>query len=211
MKKFCLLFIVILFGLTTLTGCGLITIPLNIAAAMSPEILGSTGTPEVNFRNEKMSDQDKVYLSQIKTLAIWPDNEGEVYMANKLESLGSFDSVVSPSRVKKTLRVLEIDHQIINLTNTEMLKALKQVCIETGTDAVAAWHKANIMIYSLKKEGIVYIAQTTIYKKKKLSDTEVLQLVGETAADKIIELVFGPADPINNKDNKKITRVQNNG
>ena len=203
MKIFCLLFIVILFGLTTLTGCGLITIPLNIAASMSPEILGSMGTPKVNFRNEKMSDQDKVYLSQIKTLAIWPDNEGEVYMANKLESLGGFDSVVSPSRVKKTLCVLEIDHQIINLTNTEMLKAFKQVCIKTDADAVVAWHKANIMIYSLKKERIVYIAQTTIYKKKKLSDTEMNQLVGETAADKIVELVFGLPIPSTIRTTKK--------
>ena len=169
------------------------------------------GNVNISFSETDISNEDKVALSQIMNPAIWPDNEMEVYMASMIEVSGEFSSVTTPSTVTRIL-VDEGVNQTINLmTTTEQLQIFRRVCEVSGADGVVAFKNlgsesrgnflslnranttqhAELLIYSYELNRIIFTTELELVTERGSdiqNNQEILQIAGEAAAEKIIQL-----------------------
>ncbi len=201
-----------------LSGCAAAVIPLIIAQGAAfgfttfKTVQTTTGgSVGISFSDDKNSIKNKTELTAITTPAIWPDNEIEVYMAEKMQDSGVFDSVITPSRVSKIIKKLDIDNHVNNMTRQELVENFKKICAKTQADSIIAFknmgseinsniwsfdrgnitQKSTLIVYSNKSKSIVY--QTTMVLKSEIggkteNDQEVLRIAAEAAAEKIILL-----------------------
>ena len=194
MKKIKFSLIMAVFGLGLFfltTGCA-----APLLMAIQPVIAGTiTGgkiysrckSTKVSFVDEKISTDGRQTLSQINVLAIWPDNETEVFLAEKLQAEGV--SVITPSKVAKVIRTQNFEQRLDNLTQSEILEVFQVVCEETKADAIIAWKKSRVMIYSVSKKDVVWSATTKVSASIN-SLGKNMPFVAEACAKKVVELII---------------------
>jgi hypothetical protein len=169
------------------------------------------GSVSVGFGEEKPAPGSEVAMAAIKRPAVWPGNEIEVALANKMQSEGVFEELVTPSRTAKAIKELGVDSKITRLTRDESLDAFGKICAGTRADAVIAFqglgvksamnmwsfsnatatHRTRIVIYSRQTGAVVY--ESVMEVKDEIGGTntgyaELLRIAGETAAEKIMQL-----------------------
>ena len=173
--------------------------------------LTTGGSLQIAFSETEIPDKDKMALLSITKPTIWPDNEGEVYMANALEASGEFSTIVTPSTIKRILTDMELDQNIHLMTNAERSRIFGRVCEKSGADAMIAFRdvgaeiesnffsfkratysqSAEMMIYFCELDRIIYTTEIKLIHgigDDRPHRQEILQIVGEAAAEKFIQL-----------------------
>ncbi len=212
-------FIISIMAMFFLNGCigaavGLMQVASIGTGALTLKNVAYTttdGSTEITFGENEISGEEKLVLSEISKLAIWPDNEAEVAIAEKLEKSGIFSLVITPSTVKKVLNKNDFDVKNTGLTEKEKLKVFQTICKETGAEALLSFKelgtegntnfwsfkRANVksrskmQIYILYSNKIIYSSLTEL--KMNLggdvpNQKKILKDAGELIADKIILL-----------------------
>ena len=207
----------VLMSVVLLQGCAAAVVPLIVGSiAFSGFATYKTvqtvtgGSVSVGF-NEESEAVNTEALAAILRPAVWPGNEAEIAIANRLDSLAAFDGVVTPNTVSQANEALNIPDDLTLLTNSERSSALQRICEETGADAiivtrdlgveqdtnVLSFQRANatqyveITVYSNKAKEIVLNAQMEIVMEAGSSVPnmqEVLVVAGESIAERIVEL-----------------------
>lgn len=202
----------------SLQGCVVAAVPLIAASmAVSGFAIFKTvqtvtgGTVSIGFSETEISSEDKLALSEIMNPTIWPDNEMEVYMANAMELSGEFSTIVTPSTITRILVDSEISQTINLMTDTERLQIFRRVCEEASADGIVAFkdlgaetrsnvfsirrantiQRAEMIIYSYELDRIIFTTELELITELSgdiQNNQEILQIAGEAAAEKIIQL-----------------------
>lgn len=202
------------------SGC-MAAIPLMMAAHAGLGALSVTkvvqmstdGSVEMAIGENEVAEKNKLVLSEISKLAIWPD-EGMVYVADELQKSKAFVLIATPSRTGKVIDQSEFDRRISNLTHTEKMLAFQTVCGKTGTEAIVVFEnlgtsanmnmwsfsrasmdfKGKILIFELQTNQIIFSSITEM--KMNLgggtpNQREIMARAGKMLANRIIELKIG--------------------
>lgn len=168
------------------------------------------GEVKVAF-NEETEQVDRTALLKVTKPGVWPENEGEVFIASRLEASGMFTGVITPSTVSQELLKKNRGHNIALLTEAERLRVMREVCDAVGADALIAtrdmgsevntnfvsFSRSNIteykevIMYSREVDKIILTMQmeTVMETGGRTGNTqEALQLSGQAVAEKIIAL-----------------------
>lgn len=206
----------VIICLFLLTSCA-VPIAGLVAASYVPTayvatkaVQGSTsGTHEILIGENQINGTD---FSQMTRLAVWPDNECEVYLAQHLQESGYFETVVPPGKVLPILDEAGIKPKLKFMTQKERAEAFRLVGEKTGAQWVVATEdrghevkrgfikrdtttvRANLLIYSLKENRHVYLSsvELKIHLGGNVPNTDVmLRDGGIVMAQKILELRTG--------------------
>jgi len=200
-----------------LSGC-LAAIPLiqaaSLAASGAVVVKGyktsTGGSVSVAFPEETIPQDKKIFLTNIKKLAIWPDSQIEVRIAEVLQDAGKM-SVVTPGKTAVLIQKLELPKRISNMTKHEMILAFRKICDESDADALLTFrslggktnmnmlsfsranHKSQhkMFIYSRITDDIAYteIAETVIEIGGSMpSQQEILKIYGKLFSERLLEL-----------------------
>ncbi len=201
-----------------LSGC-LAAIPLiqaaSLAASGAVVVKGyrtsTGGSVSVAFPEETIPQDKKTFLTNIKKLAIWPDSQIEVRIAEVLQEAGQI-SVVTPGKTGVLIRKLELPKRIASMTKNEMILAFRTICDESGADALLTFkslggktnmnmfsfsrtnHKSQykMFIYSRTTDDIAYteVAETTIEIGGSMpGQQEILQIYAKLFSERLLTLM----------------------
>lgn len=219
MKNFFQSIVLLIVSMFFLTGCigaavGLMQVASIGAGALTIKgLVYSTtdGSIEITFGENEIPGEKEFVLSKISKLAIWPDNEAEIAMAEKLEKSEVFTLIVTPFKVKRVLNKNDFDDKTTNLTEKEKLEVFEIVCKETGAEAILSFKelgtegntnfwsferanvksKSKMQIYALNSHKIIYSSQVEMQMNlggDVPNQKKILRDAGELIADKIIFL-----------------------
>jgi hypothetical protein len=219
MKNFFQSIVLLIVSMFFLTGCvgaavGLMQVASIGAGALSIKgLVYSTtdGSTEITFGENEIPGEKEFVLSEISKLAIWPDNEAEIAMAEKLEKSEVFNLIVTPFKVKRVLNKNDFGDKTTHLTEKEKLEVFEIVCKETRTEAILSFKelgtegntnfwsfkranvksKSKMQIYALNSHKIIYSAQAEMQRNlggDVPNQKKLLRDAGELIADKIISL-----------------------
>lgn len=192
------------------SGCG------PTLYAISKHNATKASSIKVEIGENEVPSNNKFVLSKVSVIAIWPDNEGEVQIANNLQESKVFARIITPAHVNKVIYKLNLDRQLSNLTNVEILNAFKAVCDETGSEAMVAFRNidrkagrkswplnrttmnigSRMFLYVLETHQIVYSSVLELQIDMGISPPdpqEILRVSGEILAEKIIEVHGQPS------------------
>jgi hypothetical protein len=223
MKKSFLFFrlltgLAMLGSMITFSGC-MAAIPLIQAgfvahSATKAVQMATEGDIEMSIGENEIPSQNKLVLSQISKLAIWPD-EGPrrmVVVADELQKLGAFDSIITPSKVTFMVSDFDFNNQSLNnLTYKEKLATLQKACEQTGSEAIVVFEdlnyeikmkmfsfnrastdlKGKISVFELKTNQIIYSSTTDVsvgMGEGNISQKEIMAVMGKRLAQKIVSL-----------------------
>lgn len=105
------------------------------------------GSVGVSFGQKDGMDLAPQPLPPSRRVAIWPGDEHERYLAEKLQKSGRF-TVETPGKVRVILANANISPYIKDLTNTEQIEAFSIVCRKTRSDLVLAARDAGSVNHS---------------------------------------------------------------
>lgn len=142
----CLVWAVLASGLG---GCAAVAIPLTAAEvgiggfqAYKLVETSTGGSVGVAFPKKDGKEVAPRPLPVVQRVAVWPDDETEVFLAEKLMAAKHFD-VVTPNRVRAILTEAKITTNINGLTTREQISAFRLVCRHSGADLVLASRDAG--------------------------------------------------------------------
>ena len=226
MKKSFLFFrlltgLAMLGSMITFSGC-MAAIPLiqagHVAHSATKAVQGATEDDiEMSIGENEIPSQNKLVLSQISKLAIWPDEGHEgprrmVVVADELQKLGAFDSIITPSKVTFMVSDFDFNNQSLNnLTYKEKLATLQKACEQTGSEAIVVFEdlnyeikmkrfsfnrastdlKGKISVFELKTNQIIYSSTTDVsvgMGEGNISQKEIMAVMGKRLAQKIVSL-----------------------
>lgn len=156
-----------------LGGCVAAAIPMLAPVVYGWFKIGQTatgGSVEIGIDDTKLTNEHKAQLKNIKSMAVWPDKNGEsVTFAEALSEDGGL-KVISPARVAAALKKLELSDDLKLMTALEAKEVFSKVCQETIADALISsratggQHKSNLL--SLDRANISMEFLVSIYDKK---------------------------------------------
>jgi hypothetical protein len=205
-----------------LQGCVAAALPLLAAASFASVAIGgfsifksvqmtTGGSANIQFSDVVLSAEDKQHLAAFTSPTVWPENEGEAYLASRLESSASFSSVITPSTAARALEDLDIDRNTNLLTEAERRKIFGEVCDHVGADAMIAVRdlgsETTANAWSFKRASQTFRGLVTVYSRKAdrvilttevvlqvdlgsdfPNEQELMKVTGEAIAEKLIEL-----------------------
>jgi hypothetical protein len=201
-----------------LGGCAvaLIAIPVAGVGATSFSIYktvqtASGGSFAIAVDVSKVTAKQKMQLRGLKSIAIWPDSNGDSASLAAALSQGEIFTIIPPDEVSIALDSLHLPEDVRLLKETEIKNAFAKVCELTKADALVTTKAVStqnyINIWSLKRatttsqfiasiyskqsnEIIVEIPITTkeIIGKKQPSDEEKSKLINAELAKNILAL-----------------------
>jgi hypothetical protein len=211
---------VMLGSIIMLSGC-MMAIPLMMAAnagimahSVTKTVQMSTdGGVEMAIGENEVPTQNKLVLTKISKLAIWPD-DGMVVVADELQKSGVFTLIATPSKVGNVLGKSGFNQNINGLTRKEKAEAFLKVCKETGTEAVVVFEslgsetntrmwsfsrasmdfKGKIIIFELQSNKIIFKSITEMSISlggSSPNQKEIMAKAGKMLAQRIIELKQG--------------------
>jgi len=199
-----------------LSGCVAAAIPLVLAegGALGFEGFklfqtGTGGAIRVGFPGKDGKEAPPQPLPNVRRVAVWPHDEGNVRFAEKLAESGKFE-VTPPAKVSVILSDAKITADLKTLTEQEQVEAYDTVCRATNADLVFASRalgasaetnafsfsrgnissKADLFAYSCSKKSIVWrdqIAMIIEVGDKIPSEGEQAQAAGDAWADRILQ------------------------
>lgn len=206
-----------------LSGCIMAALPLLMAAnagivahSVTKAVQMSTdGDVEMAIGENEVVGKDKLVLSKISKLAIWPD-EGMVFVADELEKSRAFTLIATPSKTGMVIIESGFSSNIKGLTYSEKMMAFKTVCEKTGAEAVVVFEdlgqetnmrmwsfsrssmdfKGKIVIFELQSDQIIFSSITEMKINMgggSPNQRDIMERAGRMLANKIIELKTGQA------------------
>lgn len=157
-----------------LSGC-MAAIPLMMAAhagitahSVTKAVQMSTdGDVEMAIGENEVAGKNKLVLSEISKLAVWPD-EGMVLVADELQQSKTFAVIATPSKTGTVLDDSGFGRTISGLTYSEKMSAFKTVCERTGTEAIVAFedlgHQANMRMWSFNRSSVDFKGKVIIFE-----------------------------------------------
>jgi len=218
----------LLISLCVLLGGCLAAIPLiqAVSLAASGAVVAKTyqtttgGSVSIAFPEEIIPQDKKTFLTSIKKLAIWPDSQVEVQIAEVLQDAGQM-MVVTPSKTRILIRKLELSQRAGSMTKQEKILAFRAICDASGADALLAlrslggktnmnmmsFNRANhksqneMLIYSRSTDSIAYIeiSETIIEIGGSMpSEQEILKIYGKLFSERLLELtsIYKPQEQV---------------
>ena len=203
-----------------LSGCVAAALPLAYAAtAGSVALTASTvyktsggGNVAVSFEGNDVAEHHRAEVRAIETLAIWPDSQSDVFLAEKLTASGYFD-VVTPAESGRIIEERGLPHMLNMLTTGEQEEALRTLAEAADTDAVVVagsltnvnidtntWsfferakmtYSVDAFLYSKTSDTIVWrdaLAMEVEIGSKSASQTELYGIVGDAVAKHLLVL-----------------------
>ncbi len=207
-----------LLVLTTLglSACAAAAIPLTAAEigvggyeAYKLVQTSEGGSVGVSFAPKDGAEVPPQPLPPAHRVAIWPGDEHERYLAEKLAAARRFD-VATPGKVRMVLANANISTNIKDLTNDEQIAAFSIVCRKTRADLVLAARDAgsvshtnslsfspanrvttsDLMAFSCAQRAVVWRDEMNLKVEigdKTPSTAEIAKVGGDVWADRIIQ------------------------
>ena len=203
-----------------LSGCVAAALPLAYAATAGSFALTASavyktsggGNVTVNFEGNDVAEHHKAEVRAIDTIAIWPDGQSDVYLAEKLTASGYFE-VVTPAESARIIEEHGLPNMLNMLTTGEQEEALRKLAETANTDAVVvAGNFADINIDTntwsfFERSKMSYSVDAFLYSKasdtiawrdmlsmeaeigsKSASQTELHEIAADAVANQLLVL-----------------------
>jgi hypothetical protein len=205
-----------MLGAVGLAGCAAIVIPMTAAEigvggfeAFKMYQTSNGGTVGVAFLDKDGKEIQPQPLSPVRRVAVWPENESQVHLAEKLMASKRFD-VVTPGSVRVILLYdVKTSSDINELTEQERHDAFTTVCGKTKADMILVPRDvgsvtksnalsfssakrvdtADLMAFSCERGTIVWRDQMTLVVEvgdKMPPVSDIMKVAGEAWADRVI-------------------------
>jgi hypothetical protein len=151
-----------------LSGCVAAAIPLLLVAEgaavglttyKTVQVVSGGGTFKVGFPGKDGKDAPLMPLPPVKSVAVWPGDQGDVMFAQKLSETRRFQ-VSSPASVSGVLTNKKITADRKLLTEQEQAAAFAVVCDETHAELIFASRNlgttSNENFLSLSRANVTY-------------------------------------------------------
>jgi hypothetical protein len=198
-----------------LSACAAAAIPLTAAEigvggfeAFKLVQTSTGGSVGVSFPQKDGQEIPPQPLPLVKRVAVWPNDENEMYLAENLMASKRF-AVTTPGKVRVILANAKISPNIKDLTAQEQLAAFSVVCRNARTDLILAARdagsvnhsnglsfsnadkitKSDLMVFSCANHAVVWRDEMTL--KVELGDkmpttAEISKIGGDAWAARII-------------------------
>jgi len=185
MKKFFEFFILLIVPLFFLNGC------VGMMMAAQPIITGTlAGADAYNtFGSTKTGLKDEKITGELtfKKIAIWPDNECEVFIAEKLAAAEFL--VITPANIDRIIDENKLSKNLKELTYSEMEKSFLVVGKKTEADAILTTNRGErVFIYSIPQKKEIWSSKIGVDRKHNSSHLELMESIANVIALRIIEL-----------------------
>lgn len=184
MKNYCEFFILIvsLFFLNGCVGMMMAAQPILTGAMVGSDAYNTFGATKTGLKEEKISGE--LIFNKI---AIWPDNECEVFIAEKF-NLAKI-SVITPTEMDKIIVENSLIKDLKKLTSIEMEKSFQIIGEKTETDAILVTNKGKrVFIYSIPQKKEVWSCIVGADRQHNSSHIELMESIANDIALRIIEL-----------------------
>ena len=158
-----------------LGGCVAAIPAASVAVARLSPGLFKNSSIEVKFPSKENKALPPQPLAQAKKVAIWPGEQREVLLAERLQNSGKFTSVTSPATVSGILGESRTPTDLSLLTNADQATSFGMICRRTGANLVfgarqegrtansslftfsqAITHSAELLTYSCDKHEVIW-------------------------------------------------------
>lgn len=171
--------------------------------------LTTGGTAEIRFADNKVSEEDRKALAEIKSIGIYPGTQDNIMLADAMAEKKRF-KIVTPYTIEQALNKKGKYVHFESLAEFEKVEKACQVCKVIGADSIlllrASEGGTTANIYSLKraeaKAEITAVLYSAVHKRKVWSqdgelvlkvganspaEKEVGQLIASAVTDKFME------------------------
>jgi hypothetical protein len=176
------------------------------------------GSVGVSFPQRDGKEIAPAPLPLARRVAVWPNEENEKYLAEKLMASHRFD-VTTPGRVRVILANASVSPNIRDLTDQEQVSAFAVVCRKARTDMVlvardagsvsrsnalsfsnaAKLTKSDLLVYSCGQRTVVWRDEMTLKIElgdKTPSTAEIAKVGGDAWAGRILQAEAEPKSQV---------------
>jgi|FLOH01.1.fsa_nt_gi hypothetical protein len=183
------LFVISIMAMFFLNGCVqalMYAQPLLTGAMVGADTYNTYASTKTEIKDEKTEGSftfDKI--------AIWPDNECEVFVAENLQKVKI--PVTTPAEVTKVINKNNLSRNLKELTYPEMEKNFLIISEKTGADAILVTNReGRIFVYSTPQKKEIWSSVIEVTRIKNCTHLELMKSVANDIANKIIVLKQGP-------------------